>query len=217
MSSIAINSEQGLLCNGFHMNFMYWPPPNGNCVLSCSNSPLNSTICSVVCQFMNSALRVAFWILDLSRSPKILLLTGPLGGNTSFMKRAEKSTQASTSIGCTTLLAPVNWAPPGASSPKPVRRKPSSYCLSRFSRASLSLPIFSSKSLIAVFSISWSTSSTMLPKCSSLTAWSVSFFSRRIAPPSSVSSTSLSTSSSCTLSPSGKSSCSLLVAILYLT
>ena len=63
-------------------------------------------------------------------------LTIPSGGNNSLEDDAAKSTQASAIIGWTTLEAPSNVAPPGASFPKPVRRRPSSYCLSRCERDS---------------------------------------------------------------------------------
>ena len=68
-------------------------------------------------------------------------LTIPSGGNNSFDDEAAKSTQASAMTGCTTLDAPSNVAPPGASLPNPVRLSPSSYCLSRCLRDSLSTSI----------------------------------------------------------------------------
>ena len=74
------------------------------------------------------------------------VLTNPSQGNNSLAAEAAKSTQASAITGCTTLEAPSNVAPPGASLPKPVRRKPSSYCLSRSVRASLSTSIKSKNS-----------------------------------------------------------------------
>ena len=110
-------------------------------------------------------------------------------------------------MGCTTRLAPSNCAPPGASSPSPVRCKPNSYCLSRFSLDSLSLDILSTKSMIAVLSLFWSTSSTILAKCASLCSWLNSISSRRTkAPPSSVSSTSANSFGIATVSPCCSSS-----------
>jgi hypothetical protein len=85
--------------------------------------------------------RLALRLLDLLHRDFALdeSLAGPCGGRSSLMARDAKSMHASVIIGWTTFDAPLNCAPPGASSPRPVRRMPSSYCSSRFLRASLSL------------------------------------------------------------------------------
>ena len=77
----------------------------------------------------------------------MLDLTKPSGGSNSLAVDAAKSTQASAITGCTTLEAPSNVAPPGASFPSPVLRNPSSYCLSLCERDSLSTSIKSKYSV----------------------------------------------------------------------
>ena len=143
MLSIGMNSAQGRFLRSSYHSFRYCEPPKGNCVSICSSSSRNSSICSVSCQFMKSRLRSARFSCSSVTSPMMFVRTGPSGGKSSLMARDSKSMQASAMAGCTTRLAPWNCAPPGASLPMPVRLRPSSYCLSRSFRASLS---FSMKS-----------------------------------------------------------------------
>ena len=151
MLSIGTNSAQGRFLRSSYQSFRNCEPPSGNCVSICSCSSRNSSICSVSCQFMKSRLRSARFVSSSVTLPKMFVRTGPSGGNSSLMARDSKSIQASAITGCTTLLAPWNCAPPGASCPSPVRFRPSSYCLSRSFRASLS---FSIKSRYCVASLS---------------------------------------------------------------
>ena len=137
--SIGRNSTVGRFLSSSNQSLKYCDPPSGSCVRSCSCSSRNSSICSVICQFKNSALRVAVSSFSWSVLPITFVLTGPSGGNSSLMALAAKSTHPSAIAGCTTLLAPIKVAPPGASLPRPVRLMPSSYCLSRSERASLSV------------------------------------------------------------------------------
>ena len=134
-------------------NFMYCEPPNGNWVNSVSFSARYSGIPLTNCQFRKLRFRFALSSFCMSSLPRMAILTGPAAGINSFIARAEKSTQPSANIGCTTLEAPSNVAPPGASSPRPVRRRPSSCCSSRFLRASLSFSTSSSKSEAIEFKV----------------------------------------------------------------
>ena len=138
MSSIMTARKPGRLRASSHDILRYCAPPSGTCVRSCSSSERNSWLCTVSCQFISDVLRFAFWIFLMVTSPSIKSLAGPCGGRSSLMARDAKSMHASVIIGWTTFDAPLNCAPPGASSPRPVRRMPSSYCSSRFLRASLS-------------------------------------------------------------------------------
>ena len=143
----------------------------------------------------------------------ILSFAGPSGGIISFITRAAKSTQACVSIGCTTLLAPWNCAPPGASSPSPVRFSPSSYCSSRRFLASLSFSMSSDK-LEPIFDSSFSGMSTARFANQSLSPVGGLVSSLTIAPPSSVSTTSASSGIS-KLSPSCSSSSSMHRGSVY--
>ena len=141
MSSIGTNRNVGRLRGVSQPSFRYCAPPSGSCVMSCSSSARTSGHCTVICQLSRLVLRLALSIFSADIGPLMLSLAGPPDGKISFMARAAKSTHASVMTGCTTFDAPSNCAPPGASSPSPVRRRPSSYCSSRFLRASLSLLI----------------------------------------------------------------------------
>ena len=141
MLSIATHSQVGRNCSVSKRHLRNCEPPRGSWVSNCSISSRYSGICSVSCQLRNSTLRFAVSSLIRSALPLMFDFTRPSGGNNSLDDDAAKSTQASAMTGCTTLDAPSNVAPPGASLPKPVRRRPSSYCLSRCSRDCLSTSI----------------------------------------------------------------------------
>ena len=141
MLSIGTHSQVGRRCSESKRHFKNCEPPRGNWVSSCSISSRYSGTCSDNCQLRKLTLRSAVSSLRRSASPFMFDLTMPSGGRSSFDDDAAKSTHASAIIGCTTFDAPLNVAPPGASLPKPVLRKPSSYCLSRCSRDSLSTSI----------------------------------------------------------------------------
>ena len=163
MLSIGTNSAQGRFLRSSYHSFRNCEPPSGSCVSICSCSSRNSWICSVSCQFMKSRLRSARFSASSLTSPTMFVRTGPSGGNSSLIARDSKSMHASAITGWTTRDAPWNCAPPGASLPMPVRLRPSSYCLSRSLRASLSFSI-SSMYLSATLDSSHSgSSSAMLP------------------------------------------------------